>query len=69
VILTGEEDEKALSQIPKNAKVVYHDSAELKQSLKIARESGNFEVLNAEVPHNNEVWLFKFSNNLWTRVH
>jgi hypothetical protein len=50
VILTGEEDEKALSQIPKNAKVVYYDSAELRQSLKIVRESGNFEVLNAEVP-------------------
>jgi hypothetical protein len=50
VVISDESEKEAFSsQIPKGAKVVYHDATELRDSFKIARDSGKFDVLDAEV--------------------
>jgi hypothetical protein len=49
VVITDEEDRDAFLQLPAGAKVVFHDANELRESFRIAREAGRFEVLDSEV--------------------
>jgi len=49
VIITSEEEKEDFSQIPTGSKVVYHDAKDLRESLKIARETGKYDIINAEV--------------------
>lgn len=49
VIITSEEDKEDFSQILAGSKVVYHDAEDLRESLKIARETDKYDIINAEV--------------------
>jgi hypothetical protein len=48
VVISDDEEKEAFSQIPQGAKVVYHNADELRDSFRIARESGKFEELEPE---------------------